>query len=67
MYKVWRKAIRTPKFSIYLSRNVIKAYMKSYIPLETAAIFFLANLYLKQGISSEYFMLDFNFMGLLDL
>ena len=28
--------------------------MKSYIPLEAAAIFFLANLFLKQGISSEY-------------
>ena len=26
------------------------------MPLETAAIFFLANLLLKQGISSEYFM-----------
>ena len=38
--------------------------MKSYIPLETAAIFFLANLDLKQGISSEYDMVAF---GLLDL
>ena len=28
----------------------IKANMKSYKPLETAAIFFLANLFLKQGI-----------------
>ena len=28
--------------------------MKSYILLETAAIFFLANLFPKQGISSEY-------------
>ena len=27
-----------------------KANMKGYIPLETAAIFFLANLFLKQGI-----------------
>ena len=27
-----------------------KADMKSYIPMETAAIFFLANLFLKQGI-----------------
>ena len=33
--------------------------MKSYIPLETTAIFFLANLFLKQGISSEYVMVDF--------
>ena len=28
----------------------LKANMKSYIPLETAAIFFLANLFLKHGI-----------------
>ena len=28
----------------------IKANMKSYIQLETAAIFFLANLFIKQGI-----------------
>ena len=40
--------------------------MKSYIPLETAATFFLANLYLKQGISSEYVMVDFICMSLLD-
>ena len=44
-----------------------KAYMKSYIPLETAAIYFLAKLYLKQGISSEYVMVEFICMGLLDL
>ena len=41
--------------------------MKSYIPLETAAIFFLADLYLKQDISSEYAMVDFICLGLLDL
>ena len=41
--------------------------MKSYIPLETAAIFFLVNLFLKQGISSEYAMVDFICMGFLDL
>ena len=41
--------------------------MKSYIPLETAAIFFLANLFLKQGISSEYVMVDFICMGKLGL
>ena len=29
---------------------LVKANMKSYIPLETAAIFFLVNLFLKQGI-----------------
>ena len=32
----------------------VKAYMKSYIPLETAAIFFLALFFPKQGISSGY-------------
>ena len=47
----------------YLSSNscassVVKADMKSYTPLETAAIFFLANLFLKQGISSEYVMVE---------
>ena len=41
--------------------------MKSYIPLETAAIYFLANLSLKQGISSEYVMVDFICMGKLGL
>ena len=45
----------------------IKADMKSYIPLETAAIFFLANLFLKQGISFEYVMVDFICMGKLGL
>ena len=45
--------------TIYL----IKADMKSYIPLETAAIFFLANLFLKQ----EYVMVDFICMGKLGL
>ena len=46
---------------------VLKADMKSYIPLETAAIFFLANLFLKQGISSEYVMVDFIRIGKLGL
>ena len=41
--------------------------MNSYISLETAAIFFLANLFLKQGISSEYVMVDFICMGILDI
>ena len=41
--------------------------MKSYIPLETAVIFFLANLFPKQGISSEYVTADFICMGLLGL
>ena len=46
---------------------IFQAYMKSYIPLETAAIFILANLFLKQGISSEYVMVDFICMGKLGL
>ena len=33
--------------------------MKIYVPLDTAAIFFLANLFLKQGTSSEYVMVNF--------
>ena len=41
----------------------LKADMKSYIPLETAAIFFLANLFPKQGISSEYVTVDFIYMS----
>ena len=45
----------------------LKADMKSYIPLETAAIFFLAKLFLKQDISSEYVMVDFICIGELGL
>ena len=41
--------------------------MESYIPLKTAAIFLLANLLLKQGISSEYVMVDFICIGKLGL
>ena len=42
--------------------------MKSYIPLETAAIFFSNELFfLKQGNRAEYVMVDFICMGLLDL
>ena len=37
--------------------------MNSYISLETAAIYFLANLFLQQGISSEYVMVDVICMG----
>ena len=41
--------------------------MKSYIPRETAAIFFfLANIFLKEGISSKYVIVVFICMGLLD-
>ena len=38
---------------------MVKADMKSYILQQTAAIFFLSNLYLKQGIGSVYVMVDF--------
>ena len=53
------------KATIYFS---FKANMTSDIPLENAAIsFFLANFYLKQGISSKNVMVDFVCIGLLDL
>ena len=35
---------------VRMKNDGVKANMKSYIQLETAAIFFLANLVLKQGI-----------------
>ena len=41
--------------------------MNSAIPLETAAILFLTNLDLNEGISSEYVMVDFICMDLLKL
>ena len=45
----------------------VKAYMNSDIPLEMAAIFFLANIDLKQDIGLVYVIVDFICMGLLDL
>ena len=57
----WKQCVKS------ISSSVLKADMKSYIPLDTAAIFFLANLFLEQGTSSEYFMVDFIFMGKLGL
>ena len=62
--------LRYPKisfeiFSIHIWLILLlKADMKSFIPLETVAIFYLANLFLKQGISSEYVMVDFILHGL---
>ena len=41
--------------------------MNSYISLETAAIFCQAEFFLQQGISSDYVMVDFICMGLLDI
>ena len=51
------------------NKQLFKADMKSYmyLPVETAVIFFLANLFLKQGISSEYVMVDLICMGYLGL
>ena len=42
---------------------LLQAGVKSYIPLKTAAIFFLANLFPKQGISAECLKVDFICMG----
>ena len=44
-----------------------KADMKSYILLQTAVIFFLSSLYLKQDIGSVYVMVDFICKGYLEL
>ena len=44
-----------------------KAYMNSYILLQTTSIFFLSNPYLKQGIGSVYVMVDFICKGDLEL
>ena len=41
--------------------------MNSYIQLQTAAIFFLSSLYLKQGIDSVYVMAGFICKGLLEV
>ena len=41
--------------------------MKRHIPLETAAILLLANPFLKQGICSEYVMVNCICRGLLDM
>ena len=43
--------------------RLVKANMKSYIPLETTVIFFLANLFLKQGIGYVYVTVDFICIG----
>ena len=52
-------------FPVRLSRLLFKADMNSDILLQTTAIFFLTNFYLKQGIGSVYVMVDFICMGLL--
>ena len=50
--------------SRYIKKNLIssasfKANTNSYMQLQTAAIFFLSSLYLKQGIDSVYVMVGF--------
>ena len=44
-----------------------KANMNSYIQLQTAAIFFLSSLCLKQGIDWVYVMVGFICKGLLEV
>ena len=46
-------------------KTFIKADMNSDIRLQTAAIFFLTNFYLKQGIGKVYVMVDFICIGFL--
>ena len=46
---------------------LLKADMRSYILLQTAAIFFLSSLYLKQGIGSVNVIIDFICKGYLEL
>ena len=48
-----------------LGVNEIKADINSDILLQTAAIFFLTNFYLKQGIGYVYVMVDLVCMGFL--
>ena len=55
----------TEVMSFYLKVLYIKADMKSYILLQTAAVFFLSNLYLKEEIGSAYAMVDFICKGYL--
>ena len=61
----WRRKYTYGRYRYFVW--FFKADMKSYIPLETAAIFFLENLFPKQGISSEYVTVDIICMGLLGL
>ena len=46
---------------------LLKSKLIRYIPLETKAMFFLTNRYLKQGIVYVYVIVDFICMGLLEL
>ena len=68
LFKYWKVDVnKNVGISALEFPHIVKANMKSDIPLETAAIFFLANLYLKQGISSEYVMVELICMGIIDM
>ena len=54
MYIINNNMFVVSYFAIYSIVWMLKAYMKNYTPMKTAVIFFLANLYLKQGVSLEY-------------
>ena len=66
LMRYYDKMIRSDKPWIYL-----KDYMNSDIPLEMVAIVLLAtyycNLTLKRGIGLVYVMVDFTYMGFLEL
>ena len=53
--------------SLFFKWSDITADMNSDIPQETTVIFFLAKLYLPQGIISEYVIINFICMGLFKL
>ena len=63
IFKRLLHCIDSTTIKVFCIKNLfiwLKAGMKSYIPLETIAIFFLANLYIKHDINSEYVMVNFN-------
>ena len=53
------------KFATIFRTRLFKADMNSDILLQTAAIFFLTNFYLKQGIGKVYVIVDFICMSFL--
>ena len=61
------QALRSSMFCLWVSEWdwLLNGDTKSYILLQTAAISFLSNLYLKQGIGSVNVMVDFIFNGYL--
>ena len=61
-YMLWQDMI-----PIYQSIYKHKRRLKRFILLQTAAIFFLSNLYIKHGIGSDDVMVDFICKGYLEL